>query len=926
LKHLLIPLIPFLLFLPIHNHNKPDPIHSYFSHKKNQTNNNSFKTFTGLPFYFEKNCGRAKPDINYIVKRPNNSIFISSNRVYFVPNFQSTPSKFGHKNFSSSDFSQLNMILINGNPAAEGIGLNRLSGKVNYICGQEPNRELTNIPVYQSIKYENIYPGIDIVYYNKHNCLEFDFVVQPGSSSDCIELFFSGHDHYEIDPDGNLNFNLAENSYSFKAPYIYQIIDDQKSQIPGGFLKSGAKIKLWTGVYDSTKKLYIDPLIDFSTFLGGSSSDGGNCMTMDEEGNIYIAGTVMSANFPVVNAFQPTRPGGWGDAFICKISNDGSQLIYSTYLGGSNSDNIHGIAVDGSGNVVVVGTTASTDFPLKNALQPNFGGSFVGDAFITKIDASGSNLIFSTYLGGSDAEMGEDIAIDKEGNIIVTGGTWSKDFPVVNAYQSTIGGGTFPQDAFITKLSPSGRQLIFSTYLGGQSLFGDHGKAITVDLSGNIYVSGHTTASNFPVVHPFQAEFGGGSGTGDAFIAKFSHSGNLIYSTYLGGAQDESGNGIAVDRYGNMYITGTTNSSDFPIKNPIHYKGSDMFGSDAYITKLKQDGSDLVYSTYLSGERTDVGYDIQVDHNGNAYVTGYTYSTNFPTIDAPDGKYNDDYYPPYRSDAFITKINPNGDSWVFSTYLGGDQDDEGKGIFIHDNGYIYVTGHTASGTFPVKNSLQEYFGGGKTNEGMPCLDVFLTCFGTKTMPDLNNPTNLSCSIASGTVKLKWDTPEASSASLQTYKIYRSPQTPVKTVETNHIATIDKNINDFLDTITMTGENYFYCVTALYEEGESYPSNEVCAQFTAIDKQNTPLQFNLQQNYPNPFNSGTNIRYYLPANCLVNITVFDLSGRKVETLINEHKPRGQYVIQWSPSELLSGIYFYKIKTAGFTDVRKCVLLR
>jgi hypothetical protein len=375
---------------------------------------------------------------------------------------------------------------------------------------------------------------------------------------------------------------------------------------------------------------------------------------------------------------------------------------YSTYLGGSDWDLGYGIAVDGSGNAYVTGYTLSSNFPTKNPFQGAYGGGKY-DAFVTKLNIDGQTLSYSTYLGGSDSDGGNGIAVDGSGNAYVTGGTYSPNFPTKNPYQGALSGN---EDVFVTKLNSDGQTLSYSTYLGGSS--NDSGSDIAVDGSGNAYVTGYTFSSNFPTQNPFQGALGGES---DAFVTKLNIDGQtLAFSTYLGGSGSDPGNGIAVDGSGNAYVTGYTFSSNFPTQNP--FQGALDGGSDAFVTKLNIDGQTLAFSTYLGGSGGDPGNGIAVDISGNAYVTGETWSSNFPTQNPFQGTSGGNV------DAFVTKLNSDGQTLSYSTYLGGSNWDLGYGIAVDGSGNAYVTGDTNSSNFPTKNPFQGVLGGGK--------DVFVT--------------------------------------------------------------------------------------------------------------------------------------------------------------------------------------------------------
>jgi len=392
--------------------------------------------------------------------------------------------------------------------------------------------------------------------------------------------------------------------------------------------------------------------------------------------------------------------GGYEDAFVAKLNPAGSALVYSTYLGGSYQDFGYAIAVDSSGNAYVTGWTQSSDFPTANPLQANLRGQY-GNAFVAKLNAAGSALVYSTYLGGSYQDFGYAIAVDSSGNAYVTGVTDSSDFPTHNPLQPHLGQ-VESDNAFVTKLNPAGSALVYSTYLGGSvGNVDDEGYAIAVDSSGNAYVAGYTRSSDFPTHHPLQAHL---RGNYNAFVAKLNAAGSaLIYSTYLGGSYQDFGYAIAVDSSGNANVTGQTFSTDFPTANPLQ---PNLRGfPNAFVAKLNAAGSALVYSTYLGGSGDDVGYSIAVDSSGNAYVAGQTSSSDFPTVNPLQANKRG------ILNAFVAKLNAAGSALIYSTYLGGSYQDWGNAIAVDSSGNAYVTGQACSSDFPTHNPLQAHLGG-----------------------------------------------------------------------------------------------------------------------------------------------------------------------------------------------------------------------
>jgi hypothetical protein len=640
-------------------------------------------------------------------------------------------------------------------------------GKVNYFTGNDPEKWKINIPTYKTVVYRNIYKDVDMRFYGNNQQLEYDIIVEPGANLSRIQFAYQGIEGLRITEDGDLELRLKEGKLVQKKPYVYQEIAGERIEIDGKFKILDAKARYrkqetgsrgvlvherWTETektevrckmqdlelltrnpkpetrnlslvtrqpshiaygfqvasYNKKYPLIIDPVLVYSTYLGGSSSDIGNDIAVDGSGNTYITGYTSSSDFPTASALYGSTEGSW-DVFVTKLNASGSSLVYSTFLGGSLSDKGNGIAVDGSGNAYVTGVTESSDFPTASAKYgSNAGGS---DAFVTKLNASGNGLTYSTYLGGNNDDVGYDVAVDGTGNAYVTGNTYSSNFPTAFAiYKSNAGGG----DVFVMKLNTSGSSLAYSTYLGGSN--DDFGNDIAVDESGNAHITGYTLSSNFPTT---SAIYGSSAGSWDVFVTKLNASGiSLVYSTYLGGSLSDKGYGITVDGTGNAYVTGMTGSSNFPTASAIYENNAG--GNDAFVTMLNALGSSLVYSTYLGGGADDVGYDIVVDGIGNAYVTGNTDSSNFPTASAIRGSNVG------GGDVFVTKLNTSGSGLTYSTYLGGSKDDFGNGIAVDGSGDAYVTGYTLSSNFLTASAIYGNNAGGS--------DVFITKIGVITTP------------------------------------------------------------------------------------------------------------------------------------------------------------------------------------------------
>ncbi|HZT60121.1 MAG TPA: SBBP repeat-containing protein, partial [Pyrinomonadaceae bacterium] len=512
---------------------------------------------------FEANEGQTDPQVKFLTRANGATVFLTATEAVFalaVPSTDAggtTASKplDKHERATATAPRQtavLRMQIEGANAEPSVVGLEKQEGIVNYFVGSDPSQWHAGIPTYGRVEYAGVYPGVDVVYYGAGSQLEYDFVVQPGADASQVSLKFDGADDMQLDANGNLVIKTPAGEVRQQKPSVYQEADGARQEVECGYvLKGNGAVGFSLGAYDTSRPLIIDPVLAYSTYLGGSGSDAGLGIAVDSSGDAYVTGNTLSTNFPLANPVQNKNAGGslGMDAFVTKLNASGSALIYSTYLGGNGDDQGNGIALDSSGNAYVAGNTASTDFPTVNAFQKNFGGG-TSDAFVTKLNASGSALIYSTYLGGSgsQSETGNAIAVDSAGSAYVTGTTASTNFPLANAMQSTFGG---VSDAYVTKFSASGSTLIYSTYLGGSSE--DDGNGIALDSSGNAYVAGDTASTNFPVTaNAFQKTSGGGGL--DAFVTKLNANGSaLTYSTYLGGSNLELANDIAVDSSGDAY-------------------------------------------------------------------------------------------------------------------------------------------------------------------------------------------------------------------------------------------------------------------------------------------------------------------------------------------------------------------------------------
>jgi len=645
------------------------------------------ETYGQLPLSFEENRGQTDAQVKFLARGLGYTLFLTATEAVLALRHPDAARTQSHQTRAAGR--ALRMQFLHATTSAHIAGYAALPGKSHYLLGNDPQQWRTDISTYAQVEYRDIYPGVTLVYYGNQRCLEYDLMVAPGADPGAIALRFDGALGLRIDAQGNLFVDLGDGELRLQKPRVYQEWQGVRQLLEGRYLvRDNQEVGFQVAAYDRSRVLVIDPPLDYSTYLGGTSADEGIAIAVDSGGNAYVTGVTIPPKFPTTpEAFQPAVANG-PDAYVTKLNATGS-AVYSTHLGGTGVDEGFGIAVDSTGNAYVTGQTSSPNFPTTpGAFQPAFaGGGF--DTFVTKLNAAGSALVYSTYLGGTSFDFGFRIAVDSAGNAYATGYTDSRNFPTTpGAFQRAVGGAL---DAFVTKLNATGSALVYSTYLGGTGAEYDLG--IAVDSGGNAYVTGHTDSRNFPTTpDAFQPAL---AGADDAFVTKLNATGSaLVYSTYLGGTSADQGFRIAVDSAGNAYVTGFTDSPDFPT-TPGAFQSALANGPDAFVTKLNATGSALVYSTYLGGTSADQGFGIAVDSAGNAYVTGVTGSPNFPTT---PGAFQSAVA--NGPDAFVTKLNATG-ALVYSTYLGGTGADQGFGIAVDSAGNAYVTGQTSSPNFPT---------------------------------------------------------------------------------------------------------------------------------------------------------------------------------------------------------------------------------
>lgn len=635
-------------------------------------------------------AGRRRPDILYTAEAPGMKVFCRRNGLSYV---------LSHTDYSTS-LRATNLLGIRqqrqrttslyrvdvefvGGAATSVDGQQQSEDYANYYLAHCPEG-ITNVYGHKRIVYSNIYPNIDVVLYTREQGLKYDFIVHPGGNPSDIVLRYKGAENIEHNSDGSLSIQTPLGSVHEQRPYTYQ----NSKEIPCRYIVQGTEVRFTIGSYDTTASLVIDPDVLWSTYYGGSSEDWGYDVATDALDNVLVAGYTFSIDFPVDSALQTVIHDDYDDAFIIKMSGSGKR-IWATYYGGSRDDIAVGIAVDDNGSVAVAGRTGSPDFPIEDAWQPERGGSF-----ILKLTASGQRL-WATCLGGL-TDIANGVAVDRNGGVVVLGETWNENFPVLNAFQPKLRGGT---DVFLARFSGSGT-LLWSTYLGGsgaESYIAPWGcDAIAVDNTGNIVIGGTTTSTDFPLRSPWQSEMRGQS---DCFIAKLRADGVPLWSTYYGGQSHDYTYSVATDRTDNVLVCGATSSPDFPVH--AAYQQTLSGTQDVVVLKFTPDGK-RVWSTYYGGTAREEAYGIAADTRDNVFITGWTESPDFPTVEpvqAVSGGGND---------AFVAGFDRNGKR-LWASYFGGNDmswSEKGQGIATDRHGNIIMVGSTASTNLATLHAQQ----------------------------------------------------------------------------------------------------------------------------------------------------------------------------------------------------------------------------
>ncbi len=660
-----------------------------------------------MPVMFERNMGQAAEDVSYVARGRGFVAHVRPAELVMV---------YGRKEAMS--VARMRLVGARNDATMKAIG--PISAPVTYARGSGTGHEMKTVPVFGSVRSVGVYDGIDLVWRGEDGNLVYDFEVGAGAEASRIEMVFPGVEMVKRDGDGALMLETKRGVIRQAAPVMFQVVDGVRRMVEGGYeLREAGRVGFKVGAYDRSLPLVIDPVMTYSTFLGGSNIDGAQAVAVDAAGHMYVTGETSSSNFSVTGGAYDTSANGDADVFVAKFHRNTGALMYATYIGGSGDDSGFDIAVDAQGNAYVTGLTDSSGFPTTTgAFDRSLGGLM--DGFVTKLNATGTALVYSTFVGGSGFEFFTAISVDDAGNAYVAGNSDSTDFPVTaGAYRTTRAGGM--NDAVVFKLNAAGSALVFSTFLGGNGQ--DEANGLTLSKDNEVIVTGFTDSTNFPTT-PGALDTTKG-GRGDAFVTRLNAAGSaLVSSTYLGGSLSafttsfagyDAGYDVKVDGFGNIYVVGETVSTNFPVTaGAFQTQLTGVY--KAFVAKLSPGMSNLVYATYLGGGGDEFARAVTVDGYGATRVAGKTISQNFPvTGDALQAARLG------MSDAFLTVLAANGSALSFSTYWGGTQAEDAFGLRHDTLGNLVMVGDTDSSNFPVTSGAFDtsYNSGG---------DAYLTKF------------------------------------------------------------------------------------------------------------------------------------------------------------------------------------------------------
>ncbi len=700
------------------------------------------------------------------------------------------------------------------NPNVKVLGASKQKQYYNFYKGRDRSKWKSHVPCFESIIYEDIYPGINLSYYSNGNKIEYDFMVSPTADPSQIRIAYQGAKSVQISKKGKLIVGADWGEIIESKPKVYQMKGGRRKVIDASFNMLsenmiGFKV---SKEYDKSKKLIIDPVLSYSTYFGTVSGQIALSIDLDSQGNMLISG-LTGPSFPTFKAFDSVGSGGQ-DAFISKISASGHELIFSTYLGGDEWELFSNAKTDTFDNIYVAGITLSPNFPALIGYDTTFDG-IKETGFLCKFTPGCDSMIYSTFVGGSDFDFLVGLDVDNDGFAYVTGLTTSTDLVFEYSYiREYMNRG----DGFLVKVSPDGQSPVFGTYLGGYDN-SDFPFGIAVDDSGNAFVTGYTTSNDFPSTDPSDTIMWNAGY--DAFVQQIStNDSSLVYSVRFGSTGDDEGLDIKLDKSGDAYVTGRAFGRGFPLMNA--YDSTPNGGGDLFVSKFQKSTGNLLFSTYMGSRSWDDSYCIGVDNEHRVWIAGDTWEDNFPTVDAFDNTFNG------RIDAFVACLSASGSELLYSTYLGGNEWDGFFGMVIDASNNVYLAGRTQSLNYPTIDPYQAELGG------------------------------------------HWD-------------VVIAKFSPVAT-------SIDDSAGSTL-----------------------------------------PAKFVISNNYPNPFNPSTTISYSLPERSHTQIVVYNILGEEVIKLVDQVKSAGSYTVTWNGMDRngkvsATGVYFYQLVTENYRESKKMLLLK
>jgi fibronectin type 3 domain-containing protein len=767
--------------------------------------------------YFTSNDGQWNPELYFIADTSFghvgfglSCVFYDIKEKYNGPTSLESIDQYLEKNLSSSLFENENIeptisgcivkLSFDNSRVIVPKGLEPLNHKSNYFYGNDPKQWVTGVQSYRSIIFDGLWDGIDLIFYFNDQGLKYEFVIQPKFRCEDIKITVSGHN----------NLQIIDSELVIDTPLGIPIIDkglnifhkdDPRDRLLGNFkLIDEDTYSFDLKLRSIDRELVIDPVI-YSTVICREKHDYGLSLEVDENGSAYASGLTESKDFPTTEGAYDSKHGGDMDAVVFKLNSSGHELLYSTFIGGSDDDYCMSLALDQKGNVYLTGVTRSSNFPIDiYAFDITFNG--YSDSYVLKLNQDGNAIEYSTYIGGEYYDRGNDIEVNQDGEAYTIGYTYSRDFPLsYKAYDRKLSG---IRDAFINKLSDDGRDIIISTYIGGSD--NETGKNLELDFGGNIYAGGETWSDDFPVTPgSYDAHLFGDS---DIFVINMNSAGSvLLYSTYIGGADDEICTDIELDQDNNLYITGKTESKNFPLTDRAYDSKHDGV-SEIFILMLTASGSRLRYSTLLGDDGFEYAYALALDQDNNVYITGYTSSEHFPiTINAYDPIFNGD------EDMIIVKLSYDCSDLLYSSYFGGSDHEAGLDIEMGNGSKSYIAGNTYSSNFPVTHKAYGDPIGGEPN-------FIIVNFAFPCPPD--PPVNIQTSSDDCCVNLNWDEPLFDGGStIRGYKIYRKKGSN----DYKKIAEI-WNGTSYSDIGLINGQTYYYKICAVNEIGEGSRSEKV----------------------------------------------------------------------------------------------------